>query len=171
MSVVFTIGYEGSDIDAFVATLKAVNIQVLADIRAVAGSRRPGFSKNSLRDRLAQAGIEYIHYKNLGDPKPGRDAARSGQFEKFRTIYNAHLQRSEAQEDFANLVEVVFNQATCLLCYERLPENCHRAIVAKRMGRFDLDVFDLFADDPSRYVRNSTKIPRHYPRQSTAAAE
>ena len=78
MSVLFTVGYEGTDIERFVKTLKAVGIRRLADVRAVAVSRKPGFSKRRLSDRLADEVIEYIHFVELGDPKPGRDAARSG---------------------------------------------------------------------------------------------
>ena len=45
MTTVFTIGYEGTDIDRIVATLQAVGVKVLADVRAVAVSRKKGFSK------------------------------------------------------------------------------------------------------------------------------
>ena len=61
MSVVYTIGYEGTDIDRFVATLKAVGIKVLADVRAVAVSRKKGFSKTALKARLEDEGIAYTH--------------------------------------------------------------------------------------------------------------
>lgn len=70
MSVVFTVGYEGTDIDRFVRTLKAAGVQQLADVRAVAVSRKPGFSKKKLAARLAEEGIEYLHFVALGDPKP-----------------------------------------------------------------------------------------------------
>src|SRR5690606_32675421 len=45
MSIVYTIGYEATDIDRLVATLKAVGVRRLADVRAVALSRKKGFSK------------------------------------------------------------------------------------------------------------------------------
>ena len=51
MNMVFTIGYEGTDIERFIATLKIVDVKVLADVRAVALSRKKGFSKNALRTR------------------------------------------------------------------------------------------------------------------------
>ena len=57
MSVVFTVGYEGTDIDRFVRTLKAVGVEKLADVRAVAVSRKAGFSKTKLASRLAEEGI------------------------------------------------------------------------------------------------------------------
>jgi uncharacterized protein (DUF488 family) len=51
VNVVYTIGYEGTDIDGFVATLKAVGVKTLADVRAIALSRKKGFSKMSLPAR------------------------------------------------------------------------------------------------------------------------
>ncbi len=78
MSVVYTIGYEGTDIDRFVATLKAVGVRRLADVRALALSRKKGFSKRSLAARLKAEGIDHIHLVGLGDPKTGREAARAG---------------------------------------------------------------------------------------------
>ena len=40
MNLVFTIGYEGTDIERFIETLKIVGVKVLADVRAVALSRK-----------------------------------------------------------------------------------------------------------------------------------
>ena len=77
MTTVYTLGYEGTDIDKVVATLQAVGVKVLADVRAVALSRKKGFSKNALRTRLEAEGIAYVHLVELGDPKPGREAARA----------------------------------------------------------------------------------------------
>jgi uncharacterized protein (DUF488 family) len=47
MSVVYTIGYESTDIDRFVTTLKTAGIERVADVRAVTLSRKKGFSKKS----------------------------------------------------------------------------------------------------------------------------
>ncbi|MFL4993855.1 MAG: DUF488 family protein, partial [Microvirga sp.] len=49
---VFTIGYEGADVDRFLTTLKDAGVGALADVRAVALSRKRGFSKSALRDAL-----------------------------------------------------------------------------------------------------------------------
>ncbi len=38
---------------------------------------------------LDVAGIRYLHLKGLGDPKPGRVAAREGRFSDFRRIFAA----------------------------------------------------------------------------------
>ena len=58
--------------------LEAAGVKLLVDVRAVASSRRPGFSKNQLAAGLDERGISYLHLKGLGTPKSGREAARSG---------------------------------------------------------------------------------------------
>src|SRR3546814_5798470 len=42
---IFTIGYEGATQDEVIAALRAAGVTMLADVRAVPLSRRPGFSK------------------------------------------------------------------------------------------------------------------------------
>jgi uncharacterized protein (DUF488 family) len=170
MQIIYTIGYEGTDIERFVQTLKAVDIRVLADVRAVALSRKKGFSKTALRNRLAEEGIEYLHFMELGDPKPGREAARAGKFDLFRKIYGKHLVSPPAQEALVDLKLVAENRATCLLCFEREPNVCHRSIVADRLRVDGSQVFDLYGDSPARYVNFQAKLTSHYSRQGAAAA-
>ena len=99
MPLIYTIGYEGTDIERFVATLKIVGIGTLADVRAVAVSRKKGFSKSALSARLDAEGIQYFHFIELGDPKPGRDAARADS-DKFRVIYELHLRSEKRSSGF-----------------------------------------------------------------------
>jgi uncharacterized protein (DUF488 family) len=158
MTTLYTIGYEGTDIDRFVATLKAAGVQLLADVRALPLSRKKGFSKNKLRDRIDLEGMHYIHLGALGDPKPGRDAARAGRFAQFRKIYRRHLAQADAQSSLRELAELVKEQTTCLMCFERDPTDCHRLIVASALPT-TVKTFHLFGDEPSRYVRNTAKLP------------
>ena len=169
MTVVYTIGYEGTDIDRFVDTLMVVGIKLVADVRAVALSRKKGFSKTALRNRLEQAGIAYQHFGALGDPKPGREAARQGKLGEFRSIYNHHLQGSEAQDAMTSLKLTVSQTPSCLLCFERDPTVCHRSIIAQSLKAAGTEVFDLYADSPSPYVDHATKLPRYHTREGVAA--
>lgn len=72
-AALYTIGYEGAEIGSFVAALTAAGVSVVVDIRDVAHSRKPGFSKSSLRQHLTTAGLGYVHLRDLGDPKPDTD--------------------------------------------------------------------------------------------------
>ena len=60
---------------------------LLADVRAVALSRKRGFSKNVLRDALAEDEIGYRHFRELGTPKAGREAARAGDAARMYEIF------------------------------------------------------------------------------------
>jgi uncharacterized protein (DUF488 family) len=141
MKPLHTIGYEGSCISDFLTTLKVVGIDLLIDIRDVPISRKKGFSKNGLSQSLQERGIGYLHLKGLGDPKPGRIAAREGRFDDFQRIFRTHMRSSAAKIDLARGVEAAQSHYACLLCFEREHHQCHRCIVAEQMalqGGFNL---------------------------------
>lgn len=110
--------------------LKAAGVEVLIDVRAVAASRRAGFSKTLLAASLADAGIEYLHLRGLGTPKAGRDAARAGRVAEMQEIFEGHLAEPQAQVELARATEIAGHRRAALLCYEADPEGCHRKIVA-----------------------------------------
>lgn len=164
MSVFFTVGYEGTDIDRFVETLKLARIRQLIDVRAVAISRKKGFSKKKLAERLAAEGIDYLHLIELGDPKPGREAARKGHYDDFRRIYTEHLEGPTAQIALGTLIHHVSKAPTSLLCFERDPKVCHRMIVAESVKRaLGFVVFHLYADEPKKYERHAAELPVFQP--------
>jgi uncharacterized protein (DUF488 family) len=116
---------------------------VLVDIRAVAASRRPGFSKRQLAASLDEAGIAYIHLQKLGTPAEGRQAARAGDFEALWRIYDKHIKTPEAQAALGELLALIKSgKRVCLLCYERDPNECHRSRIAalvKKRTRVKVD--------------------------------
>src|SRR5579864_7015599 len=95
----FTIGYEQTPSKAVLDELENAGVKLLVDVRAVASSRRPGFSKNQLAAGLDQRGIAYLHLRGLGTPKDGRVAARAGQFAALHEIYARHLKTPRAIEE------------------------------------------------------------------------
>lgn len=130
MRTLYTIGYEGADLQSFLATLEDVGVKHVADIRDVPVSRRKGFSKNKLAEALKAVGISYQHFKSLGDPKEGRDAMRRGDRARFLTVFKEHVSKPSAEEALVQLADNAADADTVLLCYERDPKDCHRTIVA-----------------------------------------
>jgi uncharacterized protein (DUF488 family) len=126
-----TIGYEGTTIDRVVTTLRDANVGLLVDVRAVAGSRKPGFSKRQLAAALDEVGIGYVHLQGLGTPKPGRDAARAGHPERMETIFREHMTSDRSQAELAQAKQLVRERPACLLCFERDHTMCHRRLVAE----------------------------------------
>jgi len=149
-----TIGYEGAAVDVFLRTLKKARVELVLDIRAVAASRKKGFSKNQLAAHLANAGIAYRHLRGLGTPKRGRDAAHAGDIDTFESVFLAHMEEPEAQFDLAEAVALAKARQICLLCLESDPNHCHRLIVAKRMASVTGQALDhLFVDPPGQSRR------------------
>lgn len=171
MKKMFTIGYEGASVDQLIDTLLNLGVEVLADVRELPLSRKKGLSKNSLRERLNEVGIEYIHYKQLGDPKAGRDAAKAGDFTTFRRIFTAHMLKKDTVSAVTDLLEVADGKLTCMMCFEKCATNCHRSMIANKAALAGFMVLNLVADRPEKYLSNDIEIPRHYPRESLTAAE
>jgi uncharacterized protein (DUF488 family) len=141
---VFTIGYEGADASRFLATLRDAGVATLADVRAVALSRKRGFSKTALRDALAEQDIGYRHFIQLGTPKEGRQAARAGDADLMRRIYcDEVLETEAAKAGFQDLETLARSEPICLLCFERDPAHCHRRILAQRLADRGFEVADL----------------------------
>ncbi len=139
----FTIGYEQTPAASVLDTLQEAGVKLLVDVRAVAASRRPGFSKTQLAAGLDERGIGYVHLRGLGTPKDGRDAARSGRHDDLKRIYDAHLQTPQAREQLDELSALAMKAGpVCLLCYERDHHHCHRQWVAEIIEHRDAVAID-----------------------------
>jgi uncharacterized protein (DUF488 family) len=145
VTTLFTIGYEQAKPEAVLDELNRAKVKILVDTRAVAASRRPGFSKRQLAAALDERGIAYVHLQKLGTPAEGRAANHAGDMKKFWRIYEKHLQTAEAKEEMQALVTLVkAGKPVCLLCYERDPAQCHRSRIAEIVrGRSKTRVIDL----------------------------
>ncbi|HET6971264.1 MAG TPA: DUF488 domain-containing protein [Phenylobacterium sp.] len=140
-----TIGYEAAPQARVIDALKAAGVEVLIDVRAVAASRRAGFSKGILSASLEDAGIEYVHLRELGTPKEGRIAARRGRTAEMREIFEAHMAEPAAQLQLAKAVEIAKDRKAALLCFEADPKGCHRTLVARHMAEHaPFEVQDLY---------------------------
>ena len=128
--VLSTIGYEATTLAQVIERLRAAGVEVVVDVRAVAASRRAGFSKTILRTSLEAEGIAYEHLRGLGTPKPGREAARKGRIAEMEAIFAEHMATPEARDGLARAVTIARERHAALLCYEADAAGCHRRIVA-----------------------------------------
>lgn len=126
-----TIGYERAPLDQVIDRLHAGGVELVIDVRAVAASRRAGYSKTLLGTSLGAAGMDYLHLRDLGTPKPGRDAARAGRTAEMQRIFREHLATSAAQAALETAMVAARDRRACLLCYEEDPACCHRTLVAE----------------------------------------
>jgi uncharacterized protein (DUF488 family) len=139
-----TIGYEGKTVEEFLGEVVAAGVELVIDVRAVAASRRPGFSKTALGNALRERGVDYLHLRPLGTPAAGREATRKGRIAEMRAIYAERLETPEAELAMAQAMEAAGERHAALLCYEKDAPGCHRAMLAERMmARTPFDRRDL----------------------------
>jgi uncharacterized protein (DUF488 family) len=139
-----TIGYEGATQAEVIKKLWVAGVRLVIDVRAIAASRRPGFSKGVLAASLDEAGIAYRHLRALGTPKAGRLAARAGRTAGMHAIYEAHLHEPQAQGELELAAELARETPCALLCYEADAARCHRTIVARKVHeRIGCEIIDL----------------------------
>lgn len=144
MNPLATIGYETDTQSGMIGRLKAAQVELVVDVRAVASSRKAGFSKTLLGNSLQAEGIGYLHLQPLGTPKAGRDAARAGRVGEMHAIFLAHLEEPKAQVALAQATALAGEKRIALLCYEDDPACCHRRLVADRIrASLKCEVVDL----------------------------
>ncbi|WP_372825892.1 DUF488 family protein [Polaromonas sp.] len=129
-STLFTLGYEGLAIDAFIERLVTAQVKTVVDVRELPLSRKKGFSKKSFSAALAAHGIAYQHAPALGCPKPVRNQYKlDGNWQTYTRDFLAYVATQEAP--IQELVKTSRATTACLVCFEADFSMCHRTYVAR----------------------------------------
>jgi len=117
-------------LEDFLHQLRRARVQIVVDVRDIALSRKRGFSKKALAAAIDVAGMEYLHVRSLGCPKPIRDQYRANRdWHAYTAAFMAHLlEQASAVSELAAVCEA---RAAALLCYEADAGFCHRTYVAR----------------------------------------
>lgn len=158
----YTVGYEGCDIDEFTEALKLNGIEQVADLRKNPVSRKRGFSKRLLGEALAEKKIEYVHMGSLGVPTEWRKQAKEEIITRqkmFRDYVKKILPKQ--QEDILALQKLMKEKNLALLCYETDASDCHRRFVSdeiQRVTKGKVEVVDLLVrpTEPSLFNLTAT---------------
>lgn len=130
----YTFGYEGLDIEAFIARLHQAGVHSVVDVRDLPLSRKKGFSKTRFSSLLNQAGIEYLHAPALGCPKPIRHQYRAdGDWARYSHAFLTYL--ATQKDNLRDLARIALSRTACLVCYEADFNLCHRTYVARAAHR------------------------------------
>lgn len=134
-----SIGYQQKSIEELCDLLLGHDVERLIDVRAAAWSQRPQYRRTALAWCLAQAGIEYVHYKAAGNPfRPRKGEVLS--FDKCATQYAEYIAQNPAV--LKDLRLLMLEKPSAVFCYERDTMECHRSILLQA----------LIEDDPSLQV-------------------
>ena len=130
---IWTVGHSNRSLEQFLELLASQQIQLLADVRRFPGSRRlPHFNQENLSKSLADAGIEYLHFPELGGRRrkslenSPNDAWRN---EAFRS-YADFMMTPEFHAGIDRLLEVARHKRTAIMCSEAVWWRCHRSLIS-----------------------------------------
>jgi uncharacterized protein (DUF488 family) len=131
----YTMGYEGLNIDDFIVRLKEAGVESVVDVRAIPISRKKGFSKTAFSSKLQEAGIDYLHIAALGCPKSVRNTYREdGDWNSYTRGFLAYL--NTQQQSVVSLAKLSRSSVSCLVCFEADFNYCHRSLVARAAVSF-----------------------------------
>lgn len=128
---VFTAGYEGLSVDAFLGLLLGAGIDRLIDVRSNPTARRFGFHKSTLQRLLSRLGREYRHFGELGIKSEVRQLF-DGAEERGKLLDRYERLTLESERAaIAQVANLVRERPSVLVCREADPTSCHRSRLAK----------------------------------------
>jgi uncharacterized protein (DUF488 family) len=132
MTRIWTIGHSTRSLEEFLELLRFHRIQVLADVRQFPGSRRlPHFSQQPFSEALNRAGIEYVHFPELGGRRRPRPDSPNVAWrnEAFRG-YADYMMSAPFRAGIDRLLKIADEKFTAIMCAEAVWWRCHRALIA-----------------------------------------
>jgi uncharacterized protein (DUF488 family) len=151
----WTVGHSTRSAESFVEVLAAYEIEIVADVRRFAGSRRlPQFGATELRATLADAGIWYLELPSLGGRRnPDPESLNLGWRNSAFRGYADHIASEEFAEGLFALMMVAGGARTAIMCAEVLWWRCHRRLIADVLtvlGTSVVHIRDERHSDPHR---------------------
>lgn len=131
IDTIYSIGYSGFSIKNFVNTLQSNQVSLLVDVRSQPYSQHfPDYSKDSLEKTLKDSGIYYRNYaKEFGARQEERKYYTNEGYLDFELFAKSSLYLS-GYEKLINSMKRDYRFV--LMCAEKDPFNCHRAILVSR---------------------------------------
>lgn len=129
IQTLFTIGYEGKSIEAFINILIQNGIKLLCDVRKNPLSRKFGFSKSKLEHITSTVGIKYVSIPDLGIETDKRSSLENS--EDYANLFKEYEKTLPNLEPYLERVYLLLrsNVRIALMCYEKDSDMCHRHVV------------------------------------------
>ena len=161
--VIYTIGHSTHSIEAFVAILQSFEVKMIADIRALPGSRRfPHFNKSLLEGYLALAGISYLHFPGLGNNrKPLAESKNTHWKNEAMRGFADYMETSAFRKATDQLQALARKQVTAYMCAEADWKNCHRSLISAHLYTTGWEVIhfkDIAQSEPHRPMLKQSKL-------------
>lgn len=132
VDIIYSIGYSGFDIKDFIGILKSKQISIVIDVRSQPYSQRyPEYNKENLSNTLMCSGIYYRNYaKEFG----ARQDDRCFYTDEGYLDFDLFAKSPGFSHGFKKLIDSMERDyVIALMCAEKDPINCHRAILVSRV--------------------------------------
>ena len=132
MPTIYTIGYKGKSLEAFIGQLRDAEIDAVIDVRLRNTSHLAGYTKrNDLAFLLCEGfNIAYEHHPELAPSPDILDAYRDDQdWAAYESCFRPLLIERDA-DHVGRQIRSRY-RAPCLLCAEPTAERCHRRLIAE----------------------------------------
>jgi uncharacterized protein (DUF488 family) len=143
-TVLFTIGYEGISLEAYLNKLIKADVQTLVDVRNNPLSQKYGFSKSQLETCCKNLGIEYLHIPEVGIQSEERQELKTQK--DYDTLFDSYKKNTLTntvpfQEKILNLL--IEKKRIALTCFEANICQCHRKPLAEAVTQLPGWNFEL----------------------------
>lgn len=149
----YTIGHSDRSLEEFLQVLRATDIQCLVDVRAYPQSRRhPQFDEATLREELAAQGIVYHSAgRQLGGLRqPKTESIHHALSSPSLRAYADYMESDVFQRAAAQLLRLASQTRCALMCAERLPDDCHRSLLADYLSLQGVHITHLIDGETPR---------------------
>lgn len=146
--IIYTVGHSVRSIEEFLSLMIHYQIETVADVRTLPGSRRvPQFNGEHLDKTLQAAGMDYRHFKLLGGLRhTTRDSFNTAWRNKSFRGFADYMQTAAFLEGLQALVELSLKKTTVMMCAEAVPWRCHRSLIGDALLVRSFQVMDIFSE-------------------------
>lgn len=145
---IYTIGHSTHSKEAFLKMLQQAEIEVLADVRALPGSRKfPQFNQTDFKVWLAEEHIHYEHFPLLGGRRNKSQIIQEELNNEWNNPsfhnYADYTLTADFQGGIKHLKKIASKKKTAICCSERHPARCHRLLISNWLTAHDWNVYHI----------------------------
>jgi len=154
-NILYSIGYSCHTIDTFRKALLDNNVTAVADVRSSPYSKfKPDFNKDIITKKLIKFGIVYVFLgNNLGARIDAPECYKNG-----KADYDLIAKHPTFLAGLERLKKGMENYKIALMCAEKDPITCHRAIlIFRNLRNLNIKLAHILCDGTVEYHTESEK--------------
>lgn len=142
--MLFSIGYEGLNLETYINRLIVSDVRVLCDVRKNAFSQKYGFSKKQMQMACEGVGIQYVHVPDLGiESNQRHDLNNQSDYDRLFDSYEQTTLKNNRNALLQLRALLDSKKRIAVTCFEKDSAQCHRTRVATALMNLPDRTYDL----------------------------